>query len=927
MILASRSHRSAGLLAAAAIVLGTSGCFGGAEHEVTPSRPVIRSFTATPSTVAPGGSSVLAWTVTGATSLSIAPGLGEVTGTSVSVRVTATTTYTLTATNAGGSSSTSVTVNVGAAPPAGLSYSQNPATYTAGVAIVPNVPTSTGGAITSYAVSPALPAGLVLNGTTGVISGTPAASAAMAVYAVTGTNATGSTTAGLTLTVVAPDLPTIVSFTAAPSSIAAGESSVLSWDVLGATLLSIDNGVGTVTGTGTTVTPTATTTYTLSATNVAGTVTATATVTVPVPPTNLRYTTNPASYTVGVVISPNTPLWDGGTPTSFTGSLPPGLLLDATSGVVSGTPTTATPATSYTITASNAAGSTSVILSITVTEGVLPPTNLVFSENPAVYTMGAPITPNVASNSGGVITEYSVTPPLPAGLSLDPALPGITGTPSAVTSQATYTVTGGNVAGSTSVALVLTVNPPVLAILTQPANQSALPGGTATFSVVASGVGLHYQWRNGATSVGTDQSSYTTPILTPADAGSIFSVVVTDGAGDSVTSANAVLTLRGFFPISNQMADALYGHTATLLDDGRVLIAGGNRQGAGSTDFAEIYDPATKSFTRTGNNMSHSRQGHAAVKLRDGRVLVLGGCQAGAILCTQFWATIDIFDPATNLFQEPRPTARLSTARAYFTAALLPSPDQRVLIAGGYVNRTTITDTADIFTPDPSPGSGTVLPTASMSTPRAFPTSVALPGDGTILVVGGEAVVQNVAVALSSAEKFLLVGGDQPSQGTFTATGSLAGGRTNGVATPPEDGSALPVLVTGGSGGGMPISNPAAQIPGLITAQEFDGAAFSSTGPLCVARNWQTSTRLPDSGEVLVAGGNSLATYLSSAEIYDPVTGVFTLAPPMGSPRAQHTATLLLDGTVLVAGGRTGPVGSVGTTLNSAEIWAPYPGP
>jgi hypothetical protein len=121
----------------------------------------------------------------------------------------------------------------------------------------------------------------------------------------------------------------------------------------------------------------------------------------------------------------------------------------------------------------------------------------------------------------------------------------------------------------------------------------------------------------------------------------------------------------------------------------------------------------------------------------------------------------------------------------------------------------------------------------------------------------------------------------------------------------------------------MPISNPAAQVPGLITAQEFDGAAFSSTGPLGVARNWQTCTRLPGSGEVLVAGGNSSAAYLSSAEILDPVTGVFTLAPPMASPRAQHTATLLLDGTVLVAGGRTGPVGSVGTTLNSAELWAP----
>ena len=70
-----------------------------------------------------------------------------------------------------------------------------------------------------------------------------------------------------------------------------------------------------------------------------------------------------------------------------------------------------------------------------------------------------------------------------------------------------------------------------------------------------------------------------------------------------------------------------------------------------------------------------------------------------------------------------------------------------------------------------------------------------------------------------------------------------------------------------------------------------------------------------------------MATYLASAEIHDPILGVSTLAPSMSTPRAQHTATLLLDGTVLVAGGRTGPVGSVGTTLNSAEVWAPYPYP
>ena len=194
-------------------------------------------------------------------------------------------------------------MTVGASKPAGLTYSRNPASYTVGQAIPPNVPSSTGGAITSYAVNPSLPAGLALSTTTGVISGTPTAAAASAAYTVTGSNASGSTTASLVVQVVLPSLPTIVSFAAAPTAVAAGGSSVLSWDVLGATLISIDNGVGTVVGTSTTVTPASTTTYRLSATNAAGTVTADATVNVVAPPANLRYSTNPASYTVGSAIA------------------------------------------------------------------------------------------------------------------------------------------------------------------------------------------------------------------------------------------------------------------------------------------------------------------------------------------------------------------------------------------------------------------------------------------------------------------------------------------------------------------------------------------------------------------------------------------------------------------------------------------------
>src|SRR5215470_17339941 len=149
--------------------------------------PVISSFTATPSSITSGQTSVLSWSVTGATGLRLDPGNVNVTGqTSKSVTPTATTTYVLTATNSAGSVTRSVTVTV--------------------------------------------------------TNGTPP-----------------------------PPLPVISSFTATPSSITSGQSSVLSWSVTGATGLRLDPGSVNVTGaTSRSVTPSATTTYTLTAINSAG---------------------------------------------------------------------------------------------------------------------------------------------------------------------------------------------------------------------------------------------------------------------------------------------------------------------------------------------------------------------------------------------------------------------------------------------------------------------------------------------------------------------------------------------------------------------------------------------------------------------------------------------------------------------------------
>ncbi|MGA8893348.1 MAG: hypothetical protein WB493_17440 [Anaeromyxobacteraceae bacterium] len=236
-----------------------------------PPRPVIASFVASPTHVAPGGTASLSWSASGATSFSIDNGVGTVTGTSVAVTPAATTTYTLTATNANGSVTATATVTVTTDPlPVFTSFTASPSH------VAPGQP-STLAWVVSGATSMTIDNGVgVVTGTSVVV--TPAATT---VYTMTATNAAGSVSHSVTVAVSTAPLPAFTSFTATPSTIVRGASSTLAWVVGGATTLSIDQGVGTVTGTSVAVSPMATTTYTMTATNAAGSVTHSATVTIP----------------------------------------------------------------------------------------------------------------------------------------------------------------------------------------------------------------------------------------------------------------------------------------------------------------------------------------------------------------------------------------------------------------------------------------------------------------------------------------------------------------------------------------------------------------------------------------------------------------------------------------------------------------------
>src|SRR5207245_1482768 len=144
--------------------------------------------------------------------------------------------------------------------------------------------------------------------------------------------------------------------------------------------------------------------------------------------------------------------------------------------IISGVPLAAAATANYVVTASNASGFTTSTLSITVNPAA--PTNLTYSTNPATYTVGTPIIPNVPSSSGGTPTAYSVSPVLPAGLSLNSLAGIITGVPTAATPTANYVVTASNGTGSTTATLSITVDPAAPSGLTYSSNPATYTVGT-----------------------------------------------------------------------------------------------------------------------------------------------------------------------------------------------------------------------------------------------------------------------------------------------------------------------------------------------------------------------------------------------------------------------------------------------------------------
>jgi N-acetylneuraminic acid mutarotase len=340
------------------------------------------------------------------------------------------------------------------------------------------------------------------------------------------------------------------------------------------------------------------------------------------------------------------------------------------------------------------------------------------------------------------------------------------------------------------------------------------------------------------------------------------------------------------------------GHTATLLKNGLVLIAGGDSNGGEAVlAAAELYNPSTGKFTVTGS-MHFGREGHRATLLNNGMVLITGGYSP--FTTTGTLSSAELYNPATGKFDL---TGSMNAPRTYHTATLLDNG--MVLVTGGQPQKVAPQASAEIY----DPANGHFSFTGSMHSPRADHTATLL-NNGNVLVAGG--YFENSSGLLIDVDVAEIY---NPSTRVFTTTGAMKTARDGQTATLLDDGM---VLLTGGFN---TIANAS-----LASAELYDSATgtFAFTGNMKAARSGHTAN-LMDNGMVLIAAGERITegtniTDLATAELYDSRTSSFSYTGSLLSKMAGQSATLLENGKVLVAGGVI-QNGDNQTILNTAEIY------
>ncbi|HXG58961.1 MAG TPA: kelch repeat-containing protein [Thermoanaerobaculia bacterium] len=430
-----------------------------------------------------------------------------------------------------------------------------------------------------------------------------------------------------------------------------------------------------------------------------------------------------------------------------------------------------------------------------------------------------------------------------------------------------------------------------------PNGKVLITGGNATSAVAELYDPVSGTFGNTGT-MATTRSGHTATLLNNGK-------VLVAGGSASVAAADLYDPSNGTFSATGTMVGMRFFHSASLMGNGKVLLAGGSATSGGiPVATAELYDPTSDTFSAT-NSLTAARKHHTATVLVAGLVRLVGGSDTAgnSLLSTE------TYDPALDTFEYSSTGGPYATAK--HTATVLPSSGVIMISGGRASNGSSLNTMSSEF------GS-----TVTLSEPRISHTATVLAG-GRVLITGGNNGTEASPSPTTSADLYdsdVDVRYALSVAGQFYSGGNMTNPRAYHTATLLQDGR---VLIAGGINNGTP--NDVTQAELYDPATSFTG--FVTTGSMSHGRRDHTATLLTD-GKVLITGGQSdySPNYFATADLYDPVSGTFTATGSLGIKRFSHTATLLPNGKVLIAGGSTQSPANIVSAVASAELYDPNSG-